>query len=400
MRGPIPDTPRVLFMIDRLGRGGAAQVVVNTALALDRSEFQPIVCVTRRAPALGQDDMLKEAGIPLIQLNRYWRWQILNWASLWRVLPTVEILHAHESGSNFWGRLWGRCFGVPVIITEDHTAADAKRGMARWMDRVMSPLSDRIVTVSQFNRALSIEVENLPPDKVMAIYGGVDIERFAHGPDKDTARQLLGLPPDKRILAMVARLTKVKNHRGFFQSLLLLSADMRSRICCLMVGDGELREELEQQVRDLGLSDIVRFLGERRDVPVILRAIDLLVLPSHTECLPVVLMEGLAAGCPMVATAVGGVPEVLEEAGWPLVRPGDMSELAAAISKVLSMSESERNMKIETGRKVAQQKFSTLETAHQVQALYRALLASRLYRRRGGKRDECGGQERGDREGL
>jgi glycosyltransferase involved in cell wall biosynthesis len=369
---------RVLLLIDRLGRGGAAQVLLNVALALDRTEFSPIVCTTRRLPAYGQDEILRQASVPLIELNRQSRRELSSWVPLWRVLPTVSILHAHESGSNFWGRLWGRLFRVPIIITQDHTAADEKSRIVHLFDRAMSPLSDRIVTVSQFDRDLSIQFEKLSPDKVVTIYNGIDVARFACELAKREARRRAGLPKDKWLLAIIARLAPQKNHQGLFEALTLLPENLRSKSHCLVIGTGDLENQLRGDVHRLGLQESVSFLGERSDVPIILSAIDLLVLPSHWECLPIVILEALASRCPIVATAVGGVPEVLDGLGWPLVSPGDSNSLAEAMASILQMPEAERHRIAQAGRQTVMERFSKEASAAQVERLYHSLLASTI----------------------
>ena len=372
-------TPKVLLLIDRLGLGGAAQVVLNTALALNRERFSPVVCTTHKAPACNQDNLLRQAGVPLIELDRRSRWQLQSWLPLWRVLPTVTILHSHESGSNLWGRFWGRLFRVPIIITQDHTAADVKPRIVHLVDRVMSPLSDRIVTVSQFNRELTLRVEKIPSDKVVTICNGIDTDRFAGEPSRRDARRRAGLPEDKWLLAVVGTLRAEKNHQGLFEALTLIPEDMRSKSHCLVVGSNpyeRFESQLRSEVHRLGLQEIVSFLGQRSDVPTILSAIDLFVLPSYTECSPMVLMEALAARCPVVATTVGGVPEVLNGLGWPLVSPGDSSSLADAIVNVLQMPVEERNRMAEVGRQTVVEKFSKEASVAQVEQLYHSLLAS------------------------
>jgi glycosyltransferase involved in cell wall biosynthesis len=365
---------RVLLLIDRLGRGGAAQVVLNVALTLDRAKFLPIVCTTRKAPTYGQDDLLRRAGVPLIELNRSSRWQFLSWGALWRVLPTISILHSHESGSNLWGRLWGRLFRVPIIITQDHTAADEKKLIVHLFDRLMSLLSDRIVTVSEFDRDLSIRLEKLSPDTVVTIYNGIDVNRVAYELTKKEARRLSGLPEDRWLLAVIARLSPQKNHHGLFKALTLLPEDLKSQIHCLIIGSGEIENQVRGDSHRFGLQETVSLLGERSDVPTILRAIDLLVLPSHWECLPIVILEALAAKCPIVATAVGGVPEILAGLGWPLVNPGDSSGLAKAIASVLRMPGAERDRIAEAGRQAVVERFSTRASVAQVESLYHSLL--------------------------
>lgn len=372
--GPV----QVLLLVDHLGRGGAAQVVINTATALDREKFSPIVCTTRKVSLSGQDELLKQAGVTLIELDRQSRLHFLAWTKLWKVLPNVSILHTHESGSNFWGRLWGKLFRVPIIITQDHTAADEKRWIVHQFDRILSRLSDSIITVSQFDRDLSIKFEKLPPHKVKTIYNGIDLTRFDGRLEKREARRRIGLPEDKHLLATIARLVPQKNHQGLLKSLTLLPESIRSTTHCLFIGTGDLENQLRNDVYNLGLQENVSFLGERTDIPIILRAIDLLVLPSHWECLPMTILEALAAKCPVVATAVGGVPEILQRVGWPLVSPNDSSGLSEAIVSVLQMSEVERDKITEFGRQVVVENFSKEASVAEIERLYHLHLTSKM----------------------
>jgi glycosyltransferase involved in cell wall biosynthesis len=368
-------THRVLILLDQLGVGGAAQVALSHALSLNRNRFSPIVCVAHSGPAYGQDDMLKRVGVPVVQIERKSAWETRPWKPLWRVLPDISILHSHGGGANFWGRIWGRLFRVPIVVTHYHTAADQKGRPLHLIDRTMSPLSDRIVAVSQFDRQLAIRLEHLPPDKVVTIYNGVDMSKFDVRLSKLEARRRLGLPGDKWLLAIVARLDRQKNHRVLLDALTLLPEQLGSRPDCLMVGSGPLEEQLRRDVAERGLQESVSFLGERGDVPTILRAIDLLVLPSHWECLPVVILEALSARCPIVATAVGGVPEVLDGLGWPLVEPGNPGRLAQAIVSVINMGAAERNDIAEKGRQLVMDRFSRERSVAEVEKLYELLLS-------------------------
>lgn len=367
----------ILFLIDRLGRGGAAQVVVNLALGLDRDKYSPLVCVTRKEPAYGQDKMLTDAQIPLIELNRSSRKQLGSWKKLWEILPEVDILHCHESGSNFWGRLWGSIYRVPIVITHDHTAADEKPQFVHWSDRLMSPFSDQIITVSQHDRNLSIDYEKLPPEKVASIYNGIDVNRFSKEISQVEARQLSGLSQDKYLIGIIARLAPQKNHKALLEALNKLPENILSNMECLIIGTGDLESTLRQQVHELGLDDKVFFLGERTDVPTILHAIDVLTLPSFWECLPIVLLEALAVGCPVVASSVGGVPEILAEIGWPMIDPEDSNSLASAIEEVICLPNEQKLKLQENGRKLVRTQFSREANVAQVEQLYKDLLAER-----------------------
>jgi glycosyltransferase involved in cell wall biosynthesis len=366
---------KVLILIDRLGRGGVAQVALNVAQSLNRERFSPIVCTTRDKPTHGQDMLLKQAGVPLIELNRRSRWEFFTWRPLWRALSDTTILHCHLSGSNFWGRLWGKLFRVPIIITQEHTSANQKKWFEHIVDKLLSPISNRIISVSEYDRNLYIQMEKIPPQKIETIYVGIDIDKFTCQQSKLEARQAINLPADKQIIVMIARLDPQKNHKGLLKALTMLPAEMRATIHCLFVGSGD-EETLSHEISGLGLQDTISFLGERDDIPTILWASDLLVLPSHYECLPSVISEAMAAECPIVATRVGGVPEMLEGVGWPLVEPNDTEGLAEAMAQVLQLPETEKCRITTKGKEMVIKRFSKDESIAGIERLYDSLLTS------------------------
>ena len=367
---------RVLFLVDRLGRGGAAEVVVNSALGIDPIRYSPVVCVTRDMPSHEHVDILRQSGVPLILLKRKWCLDLFAWRHLRGVLSTTKILHSHESGSNFWGRILGVIFRIPIVIIQEHTASDEKPFIVRICDRLLKAFSDRVIAVSEHDRELLIHLEKYSPQKVVAIYNGIDLNKFDYKLKKLEARQKARLPKGKYLIAVIARLVHQKNHLAFFSALNMLSKEIKSDIHCLIVGGGKLEMQLRARVNQCGLQDIVSFLGDRGDVPTILRAIDLLVLSSHWECLPMIVLEALAAECPLVATEVGGIPEVLDSVGWPLVAPNDPLALATAIEQVFGMTEIQLKRTAELGKHHLTEKFSRGASVKQIEKLYDSLLPS------------------------
>lgn len=368
---------KVLILIDRLGQGGVAQVAMNVALVLDRDKYEPIICTTRDKPRNGQDEVLLKAGIQLLELNRQSRLQLSSWKPLAKLLPEVTVLHTHSSGSNFWGRLWGTLYGVPVIITQEHMAVAEKKKPTRLLDRILARFSDKIITVSKYDQQQYQQEEKLPADKLETVYVGIDADRFSTKLSKAEARKKLEIPDNKWVIGVVARLVPQKNHEGFLKALTLLPDDLKANVHCLFVGNGDLKETLARQADQLGFGEQISFLGERQDIPDILRALDLLTLPSVWECLPSVISEGMAAGCPVVATDVGGVPEMINAVGWPLVPPGDVSALAEAIKEVWQMDSAEREQKIAKGRQHVLAYFNRDASVAHLERLYDSLIQAK-----------------------
>ncbi len=184
------------------------------------------------------------------------------------------------------------------------------------------------------------------------------------------ARERADLPRTGRLIAVIARLVPQKNHMGFLEAVAALPPSLRHDLNCVLVGDGYLEKPLRSRAEALGIGDQISFLGIRDDVDTLLRAADMMVLPSNWECLPITVLEALASGCPIVATAVGGVPEVLGRVGWPLVEPGDPQALRKAIEEVFYMPDDERRARAEAGTRLVEERFSRERLVAGVEAVY------------------------------
>jgi sugar transferase (PEP-CTERM/EpsH1 system associated) len=231
--------------------------------------------------------------------------------------------------------LGARVAGVPVVVHGEHGreigdphGVNRRRNRIR---RVLSPLVRRFVAVSDDLRTWLIETVRVPARKVTTIRNGVDVERFGRH-DRAAARRALGLDDHWVVTGTVGRLDPIKGQRGLIQAFATVAA--RCREARLVVaGDGPCRGELEGTVAALGLGDRVQLLGARRDVPVVLAALDVFVLPSIGEGMSNTVLEAMASGLPVVATRVGGNPELVEPGvNGCLVPAGDERALAEAIA--------------------------------------------------------------------
>ena len=241
-----------------------------------------------------------------------------------------DVIHAHVFEAGFPAVLLGRHLGCPVVVSEHFTAF--QRGLVRGSDRLVARAcfrhADLVCPVSEDLRRQLEKVE--PRGRYRVIPNVVDTDVFH--PAEPSSPRAAGSP--LRLLN-VAALAEKKRHSDLLEALARLrrkgmAAELE------IVGDGELRPALESMAERLGLADAVRFLGSRppHEVADRMRAADVFVLPSRFENLPVVLLEAMACGLPAVATAVGGVPEVVDDAAGALVTPGDVAALAAGIEAV------------------------------------------------------------------
>jgi glycosyltransferase involved in cell wall biosynthesis len=285
----------------------------------------------------------------------------------------INILHSHMFRASLFGSSIGKLCRVPVIIETTHVRETWRRGWFKskfFLDRAVSHLIDHYIAVSEANSRYLIGQKGIPANKVSVIQNGCSIERV--DPSKahpEGIRESLGFSKDDLVLIVMARLEPQKGHRVLLQSLPLLHSEFPNiRLICL--GAGALKDDLTRMARDLGLENIVRFAGFQSNVADWLAAADIGVLPSFYEGLPLTAAETLAAGIPLVATAVDGTPEVvLDGETGLLVPPGDPLAMAGAIGRLARQPEL-RDKFARAGRDRVLHRFTIQRQVEQTANLY------------------------------
>jgi glycosyltransferase involved in cell wall biosynthesis len=254
-----------------------------------------------------------------------------------RILPFVfgnvarfrpDVVHAHNYEASVWARFAGLWFPRVTVVVHVHSSRFVYRhGRHRILtDRVLFRRADAVIALDEAQKAFLLERIRLPARKLHLVPNGIDTDRFA--PPAGAARR-------PRSAVCVASLTDVKNHAGLLRAWAAVSRTLPDAHLTL-VGDGPLRASLEEQARDLGLAGRVAFTGLLDDVRPHLWAASVFVLPSHSEALPLSLLEAMAAGCAPVASAVGGIPDVVvDDSTGRLVPPRDDAALATALVAAL-----------------------------------------------------------------
>jgi glycosyltransferase involved in cell wall biosynthesis len=291
-----------------------------------------------------------------------------------------HIVHTHTATAGLLGRLAAKLAGVPVVVHTFHGhvlhgyfGPILSKGLV-WMERFLARLSDRIVTVSEGQKRELAGYGVAPLEKITVVPLGFELEDLlACECHRGELRHELGLVAEAKLVAIVARLVPVKNHPLFLQVAKLV-AEAMPQARFLVVGDGELREELEAYTRDLGLDGRVLFTGWRRDLPRVYADLDVVALTSINEGTPVSLIEAMAAGVPVAATAVGGVPDVVAngKTGY-LVKAGDAEGMAQAIIELLRNPERAHEIG-QRGREAVYPRFAAQTLIANVERLYAELL--------------------------
>lgn len=327
---------RILFLIDHiLGRGGAERAAAALAMYLPADRFEVWMCSTRETDPLALA-ALAQHGVKHIAVGRRSKWDVHRLATLVALIrrERFDILHAHMFGSNLWGTLIGRACGVPVILAHEHTWSYEGEPLRKLLDgRVIGRLATRFVAVSSLDAERMVSIEHVPADKVVMIPNA-----YVPRPDHEDSdlRVELGIDATTPLVAVVSILRPQKALSVMLEAFVDVLASLPDARL-VIAGDGECRAELEVHSHRLGLTERVRFLGGRTDIDAILRTADVAAMSSDFEGTPLVAYECIANRTPLVATAVGGLLDIVDDGRTGLlVPPRDPAALAAALISLLT----------------------------------------------------------------
>jgi glycosyltransferase involved in cell wall biosynthesis len=373
----------VLTLIDHLvTTGGAERLALEIATNLDPSRFRSTLCASRfeLTPTLGDDqrqvlERVHEAGIDFLGLGRSGRASVWPWRRLIAYLrrEKVDVLHAHMFGSNVWGTVLGRLAGVPVVVAHEHTWSFEGQPLRRLLDReLIGRGSDAFIAVSRADRRKMIEIERVPAERVRFIPNGIAGRSPAPG---RTLRSELGLGGGP-LIGAVGTLRAQKAYDVLIRAGAALHAK-HPDLHVLIAGGGPEQERLEALIAELDVGDVVRLLGRRLDVPNVLAELDVAVCSSTFEGSPLSVMEYMEAGLPIVATSVGGIPDLIDDGVHGLlVAAGDPLALASAVDELLG-DRARAQALGDRAQERRRREFDLGVMVHNVEALYTELLAAR-----------------------
>jgi glycosyltransferase involved in cell wall biosynthesis len=378
---------RVVAVIARINVGGPAVNVLLTAARLDPNLHDTHVVCGRVAPAEGDMGHLAQSlGVQPIVIRQLgpalhpWN-DFISLVRLYRLMRRMrpDIVHTHTAKAGFVGRLAARLAGVPVIVHTYH--GHVLRGyFGPLKSRIFLGLERRAARWSQcvlaltegLRRDLAETFHVTTADRIRVVPLGLDLEPFTETARRSGRfRASIGVACDAPLVGIVGRLTAVKDHDLFVRAAAEIARE-RPAARFVVVGDGELRAVIGRQVEALGLESAFTFTGWRRDMPSIYSDLDITVISSRNEGTPVTAIEALASGCPVVATAVGGVPELLEHGALGrLVASREAAELAAAI-----LAELTHPMDLEPQRRAVAARYGIDAHVRAIADLYRGLWRS------------------------
>ena len=359
---------KVMQVVYTLEPGGSESLSRDIILGLDQRTFSSSICALAGGGAL--ENELKKERVPCYVMNRRSGFdKSLPWR-LYRVFQRdrVDIVQTHHLGQLLYSVLGARMAGARLIHVEHECYSLQSRkaqGRLRWLSR----WCDAVVGVSEGVSEFLRKEVGIPSSKVGTIRNGVDCQRFAshHWLTRDEA----GFSDTDVLIGTVARLEPEKDLFVLLDAFHRVRA-LYSNAKLLIVGDGSLKGSLEQQASDLGLAKDVLFLGWRSDIPAVLGLFDIFVLSSFEEGLPMVILEAMAAAKPVIATAVGSIPDVVSSETGFLVPRRDPERLAGAL-QTLVLDAARRQTLGRAGRVFVESRYNLHDTVKGYQRLYEAM---------------------------
>jgi glycosyltransferase involved in cell wall biosynthesis len=366
---------RVVYLAHTLAVGGAEEMLLNLVRYLPPQFERAVVCIDRPGP-IGAE--IEKTGVEFHSLGL--QPGLRRPADLLRLqqfLHTLEptIVHTFLLTASLYGRFAAMLARVPVVIGTEVNIYERKQWLHRIAERWLMHGTDAVIASAGSVRDFYVEQIGADPAKVPVIYNAVDWSQLHATTGRSELRAQLGIPDAAPAAAIIARLTEQKAHRVLFDA--LASRDDLRDLHVIVVGDGELRDALTQQVERLGLAARVHFVGARRDLGNILGAVDMFLMPSLWEGLPLSLVLAMGAGLPVVASRVAGIPEVVEHGVTGiLVRPGETADLADAIARLVREPALRRSLG-DAGRDFVRPRFGADGYIASITALYERLVAEK-----------------------
>ncbi|WP_037306753.1 glycosyltransferase [Ruegeria halocynthiae] len=362
---------RLLYIIDSLRIGGAETLLLDLLDAAQKRGDQVKVAYFTPGPLEAE---VARRGVEAVRLSQH---GLRDPRALLRALRLTRdwdphIVHTHLIKSDLVGQLAARLLSRRRVITLHNTDPWRKKRVLSGIYRTLTSGADACLAVTENVADHVAHYGGYDRDQIEVVQNGVDLDRFAAGQAQPMDLTQFGVPENAVVLAKIGRVTAQKDHENFLQAISLLR-DRNLNLHVLIVGDGELSGVVQERARSLGLGDDqLTFTGNLRDMPALLAAIDIFVLASKWEGLPMALLEAMASEVPVVSTAVGGIPDLINDGvNGMLVAPSDPSALAGALEHMIADADARRLLG-EVGRGTVESRFSGAAMMDRLWSIYNA----------------------------
>jgi glycosyltransferase involved in cell wall biosynthesis len=362
---------KVLHLLATMPVGGAEDLVAAIVRGLAPERFAVTVATLGPPGSVGQE--LEDQGYEVVSLGLD-----IRRTPTGRVVGAVrgllqaerpDILHTHLYHPNWYGRLGALGLGLPGVVAAVHNSYTRVKFHRRLWNFLLAWVTDKVLVGSAQVWQDVRRYDGVPASRLTLMPYGISLAELDTRLSRKEARERLAVSGRSLVLGAVGRLEEQKGHTYLLAALPELQKEIPD-LALLLVGEGRQQDALRRQVNDMGLTGTVRFLGTRRDLPEIFRALDLLVQPSLWEGLPLVLLKAMGAGLPVVATQVGGSSEVIRDGiNGHLVAPGDPGALARVILELARHPEVRRRLGA-VARRTVKQNYSLEPMLQRLEELY------------------------------
>ncbi len=355
---------RVAQVVEDLNIGGLERIIATIATGLNKDMYsQRVICLKEGGPIA---DELISSGVEVQVLGMSGSRDIRTVMRLRALLKkeAISLIHTHGYTAATYGRLSAISAGVPIRISHLHSTYTQYTAKQVFIERLLAGGTDKFLCCSGAVADFAHSVLKVHPDKIAIIHNGIDVEKFASAASREVAK-------DGLYVGCIAGLSPHKGHRYLLEAAQRVREHFPHRVTFMIVGEGSIRGELEAYARELGIDDRVMFQGLVSDAVTVMPLFDLVVLPSsEREGLGIALLEAMAAGKPVVGTAIGGITEVIRDRqNGLIVPPRDPAALAQAIIEVLGDREKSTAMG-RAGQQMVREKFTAGGMIRQIEALY------------------------------
>lgn len=369
---------KVLHVIGGGEVGGAEQLVLTLMKLLDPAKYEPFLLCLCDGPFA---DLAAGQGFPASVIAMKHRLDLSTVEPIRKYIreQNIGLVHTHGVRANLVARLAAAREGIPVITTVHSVLRydydlPFKSFLARFLTRLTNKHTDRFIAISG---AIATEIEQMgvPNDKIVTVHNGLDTSKFSNPREASEVKRELNLDPERRTVTMIARLHPVKGHEYFLRAARqVIDAGCKTQF--LVIGEGIERRRIEQQVRELGLTEVVKMPGYCSSIEDIYGVSDILCVPSVMEGLGLVVLEAMYFRVPVVASNTGGIPEIVSHGtDGLLVEPRDDKGLAQAIMSILADSGLAASLVARAQEKVSQ--FTLPHMAQKVEQVYEEVLKNK-----------------------
>jgi glycosyltransferase involved in cell wall biosynthesis len=359
----------VVHLVEELAIGGLERVLTTIVLNLNKEKYNVSVWCLREGGFFA-DRLVKEG----IEVKILYLSSSRNPVSIYKLyklfkIHKFDIIHTHAYSAGTIGRVSAFLAGIPVIISHNHNVYDYYNKYYHLAERLLSHITDGIICVSEEVKKFTNETQGINPERLLTIYNGID--NVCPVTEKDTAdlRKELGVPMNYSVIGTIAQFSEKKGLAYLIKSAFIL-LEHRKNVNFLLVGDGAIKEDLKNLCSHLKIERNIIFAGERSDIPEILSLIDIFVLPSIREGLPLAILEAMNCGKPIIATNVGGISEIVRNGiNGIVVPPKDPEALYSAMVDLLDDKEKQKTMGF-NGKRICKERFSSKTMVGRIEELY------------------------------